>query len=65
MAAATALTIASLAATAATTTGSFIQASKQKKLQQKLLSLQFLKAAKVQLVLGLESLHVNLGQMFH
>ena len=35
MAAATALTIASLAATAATTTGSFIQASKQKKLQQK------------------------------
>ena len=35
VATATALTIASLAATAATTTGSFIQASKQKKLQQK------------------------------
>ena len=36
----------------------------QKKLQQKLLSLQFLKAAKVQLVQRLENLHVNLGLMF-
>ena len=35
MAAATALTIAGLAATAATTAGSFIQASKQKKIQQR------------------------------